>query len=364
MKNPYLIMAVLDIIGRMEGISDYRMHQFFRKLYFRWVDYLRVFLFCSWGPQGPSSQPYLKLPNGKFDLKLFNPNFFDELKRLADMAYQWKVALYVDLFDNCALGGYLDPKDTHPYENNVNGVKGMYDESPLAQDYRNKLAAKVIETIGLRGKFKGRLVKRQLRPNLFGLINEGKCTDTKSGRDQFGGDWAYPLASFLRKAGYDGKIMFSAYDPAAHAISGWVSSDEHWQSEFRKDDTVRQIHGIYNTNKAEEACQGVVHGRWFATSTDGTFKKNPDVNGIVNIMKYVIDRSKEPFGEHGKKQRYYHHHEELPLSISEIDQYPWEIDAKRDLEVYSAIRRKVFGIKKPNRKPPKWLLKRTGLIGG
>lgn len=353
MKRPYLIMAVLDIVGRMWEVSDRRMHQFLRSLWFRCVDYLRIFLFCSWGPQGPSSQPYVRLNNGKYDLDIFNPDFFAQLKRLADMCYQWKVALYVDLFDNCALANYLPP-GLHPYENNVNGVKGMYDESMKAQDYRNKLAEKVIETIGLRGKFKGMILIRKLRPNLLGLINEGKCVDTKQGRDQFGRNWAYPLASHLRKLGYKGKIMFSAYDPAAHAIQGWVSSDEHWQSEFKKQDTVRQLHGVWDISSLNEKLKPVTHRRWFATSTDGTFSKNPNINMVCGIVDWSMRTAKED-------KLHYHHHEELPLSISDIGTYFHEIEPKRDLEVYSAIRRRVFGIKKPNRKVPKWLKKRTGL---
>ena len=355
MKKPYLIMAVLDIVGRMWDVSDYRMHQFLSMLFRRKVDYLRIFLFCSWGKQGKSSQPYLQLPNGKFDLELFNPSFFFQLKRLAEMCYQWKVALYVDLFDNCALGKKW--RHLHPYENNINGVKGMYDESKLAQDYRNRLATKVIETIGLRGTYYAEVISWKIRPNLFGLINEGKCDDTKPAQTGFGRDWAYPLASHLRKLGYEGKIMFSAYDPAAHAIQGWVSSDEHWKSEFKKGDTVRQLHGIWDISSLEEKKKPVTHRRWFATSTDGTFDKNPSINMVCGIVDWSMGTAKE-------EKLHYHHHEELPLSIADVGTYFHEINKDRDLEVYSAIRRRVFGIKKPNRKVPKWLLKRTGLKRG
>ena len=362
MKRFPLVMAVLDILGRMGGWSNKDLARFFRKLFFRKVKYLRIFLFCMWGPQTKSSQPYVKNENGIFNLDEFNEVFFIQLKRLATIAYDFRVALYVDLFDHCGTKKYLDPEKTHPFYNNCNHVDGMYDRSDLAQEYRNKLAKKVIQTIGLRGTYpalKG-LIKKPLHPNWFGLINEGYCGSTKSERDAFGRYWAYPLAHKLRKLGYEEKILYSAYKDAAHAISGWVSSDEHWQSEFKKGDTVRQLHGIDNVDRVDEKARGVVHGRWFATSTDGTFKRNPSKGLVVSILFYVSELCKEPFGLKGK-QRYYHHHEELPLSISEIPTKVWEIDSGRDLEVYSAISRNVFGMKRPNRKVPKWLLRRYGI---
>ena len=105
MKRFPLVMAVLDFIGRMEDWTDAEIAQFCRKLYFRKVKYLRIFLFCMWGPQGPSSQPYVKDENGVFNLEEFNEQFFIQLKRLARVAYDFAVALYVesrfkDLFQN------------------------------------------------------------------------------------------------------------------------------------------------------------------------------------------------------------------------------------------------------------------------
>jgi len=77
---------------------------------------------------------------------------------------------------------------------------------------------------------------------------------------------------------------------------------------------------------------------------------------VVAILNHVGELCKEPFRR--RRQRYYHHHEELPLSISEIPTKVWEIDTERDLEIYSTINRKIFGMRKPNRKVPKWLLQK------
>ena len=148
MKRFPLVMAVLDFVGRMEGWSNAEIAQYCRKLFFRKVKYLRIFLFNVWGPQGPSSQPYEKDANGVFNLDKFNEQFFIQLNRLATIAYDFRVALYVDLFDHCGTKK-AEYRLLHPFYNNRNGVKGMYDRSVLAQEYRNKLAERVIETIGL-----------------------------------------------------------------------------------------------------------------------------------------------------------------------------------------------------------------------
>ena len=351
-------MAVLDILKRMRDWTDEDLARFFRKLYFRKVKYLRIFLFCVWGPQGPSSQPHVKDENGVFDLEEFNEDFFKELARLARIAYDFRVALYVDLFDHCGTKRE-EHRKLHPYYNNKNNIKGMYDRSPEAQEYRRRLAEKVIQTIGLRGSrptLKG-LAYLPLHPNWFGLINEGYCT--QGDRHLFGEHWAYSLAHALRELGYKEKILFSAYDEAAHAIAAYVSTEGNWSTKFKKDDTVRQFHGMIGYNWADDIATSVEHGRWFATSTDGTYGRNPSIPLVVSILDHIRKLCREPFGIRGnKKQRYHHHHEELSLSISEIPTKVWEIDADRDLEVYSAINRQLFGMKRPNRKTPKWLLRK------
>jgi len=310
-----------------------------------------------WGPQGPSSQPYVKDENGVFNLEEFNEQFFIQLKRLARVAYDFAVALYVDLFDHC---GTKKHKEIHPYYNNRNDIKGIYDRSPKAQEYRNKLAEKVIQTIGLRGTYPALrgTIRLPLHPNWFGLINEGYCSHAD--RHHFGKDWAYALAYKLRRLGYKEKILYSAHEEAAHAIAAYVSSEGDWYTEFKKDDTVNQLHGMVDISWVEENAKKVEHGRWFATSTDGTYGRNPSINDVIAIIKRAGELCKEPFGKR-KRQRYYHHHEELPLSISEIPTKVWEIDIDRDLEIYSKINRKIFSMRKPNRKPPRWLLRRYGI---
>lgn len=357
MKRFPLVMAVLDILGRMPDWTDAELARFFRKLFFRKVKYLRIFLFCVWGPQTKSSQPYAKNANGVFNLDEFNEHFFLELKRLSRIAYDFRVALYVDLFDHC---GTKKHKEIHPFYNNSNGVRGMYDRSIKAQEYRDKLAEKVVQTIGLRGMYPGiqGAVKLPLHPNWFGLINEGFCTHAE--RHPFGREWAYPLAYKLRRLGYKEKILYSAYDTAAHAIAAYVSTEGDWHTEFKRGDTVRQFHGMTSVSWADEKAKMVVHGRWFATSTDGTYGKNPSKGLVISILRHIGELCKEPFGRKGR-QRYYHHHEELPLSISEIPTKAWEVEVDRDLEIYSVISRQIFGMKRPNRKTPRWLLRRYGI---
>lgn len=353
-KRPLFIMAVLDIVGRMKDWADHDLHRFFRKLFFRRVDYLRIFLFCVWGRQTLVSQPYLKDADGKYNLDEFNPVFFEELARLARFAYIWRRKLWVDLFDHCATK--KPNTHLHPYENNINEIYGMYDRSIRAQEYRNKLAEKVIETIGLRGCWYGvtGLIKHNLSPNILSLGNELYCSHAE--RHPFGEFWAYPLAKKLRQLGYTGKIAFSAHSIAAHAIRAYVSTEGNWKTEFKKGDTILQFHGMDSTEWVDENVPGVVHGRHFGISDDGTYKRSPSIRTVTRIISHTLAYCKE------KRQRYLHHIEMLPLSISETPSVVWEIKVDRDLEAYSTIARRNFGIKKPNRKPPKWLLRRTGLI--
>jgi len=357
MKRPQFVMAALDIVGRMLHWSDYDLHTFFKKLYVRKVDKLRILLFNVWGEQNEASQPYLK-DEDWFDLDFFNPVFFGQLKRLSDMAYAWKTGLYIDLFDHCAT---KEPtKHLHPYYNNVNIIFGMYDIRTEAQSYRNDLAKKVIETVGLRGYWRNRLgIKCALPPNIFSLGNELYCSHAE--RHSFGEHWAYPLAHQLRELGYTEKIAFSASEEAAHAIRAYVNTEGDWKSEFKKDDTILQLHGMDSPAWVDENVPGVVHGRYFGISDDGTYKRNPSIGTVARIVSRTLAYCKEPFMR-TKKQRYIHHIEMLPLSISEIPTKVWEIDTGRDLEVYSTIARKNFGIKKPNRETPRWLLKRNGLL--
>jgi hypothetical protein len=363
MKQPFSMLACLDIVGRMIHWTDEDLNRFLRYLYIRKVDYLRFFLNCSWGPQGLSSQPHRKRVDGLFyfygkdDKPVFNEVFFAQLKRLATFAPEWKVALAVDLNDHCATTPSL--RDIHPYYHNAQGMNGLYDKSDFGIRVRNDVATKVLETIGLAGIRHDPLgIPHRIRPNILSLVNEGYCAYVD--RHAFGEYWAYPLAHRLRQLGYKKKIMFSAHDDAAHAISAYVSSEGNWHTEFRKGDTINQLHGLHSVEWVRENVPNVEHGRWFGVSDDGTYDKNPIAKTWVECMKEILELCKEPFGKGKKKQRYLHHYEILPLSISEVDQVPWEIDIE-DLSKFTQIRIQVFGDKSPLRKVPKWLNKRMGL---
>jgi len=350
MKRISLACAVLDFVGRMHDWSDANIAQFCRKLYYRRVKYLRIFLFNVWGPQDPSSQPYEKDENGVFDLRQFNERFFIQLARLNRICNDFRIALYVDLFDHCGTKK-AEHRAIHPWYNNCNGIKGIYDPSILAQYFRNKLAEKIIEIIGIRNTYPAWFgtIEKKLHPNWLGLWNE--ATVAHADRHEFGRCVAYPLAAELRRLGYRQKILYSADDIAGHAIAAYVSSEEGWQTEFKKGDTVRQFHGAVSTAWMTERARKVVHGRWFAISTDGTFGKCPS----IGMVKAIIRKAKELCRD---GQRHLHHYEDLPLSIANVGTLPWEIDIKRDLEVFSMINR-VFN-KQKNRRLPKWLLRMYG----
>jgi len=362
-RHPLSFLACLDIVGRMTTWSDQDISRFLRYLYIRKVDYLRLFLNCSWGPQGLSSQPHKKKADGQFyfydseNKPVFNEVFFAELRRLALLAYEWKVALAVDLNDHCATTQSL--RDLHPYYHNSQGMNGLYDKSDLGVRVRNDIARKVIDAIGLIGVRHDSLgIPHKLKPNILSLGNELYCP--YEDRHPFGRLWAYPLAHELRQLGYKRKILFSAHEYAAHAISGYVSTEGSWFTEFKKTDTINQLHGLDGLSWVEANVPRIFHGRYFGVSNDGTYDRDPNVNKWIECMKRILELCEEPFGD-GGKQRYLHHYELLPMSIEAIDEMPWNISTE-DLSKFTQIRLRILGDKKPLRKVPKWLNKKMGLL--
>jgi hypothetical protein len=74
-----------------------------------------------------------------FDLLLLNEQYFINLRRIAELANEYGMIFWFNIFDRCH-----GEADCGPWKNNVNGVRLWYDFNPFAQNYMKK----VWETLG------------------------------------------------------------------------------------------------------------------------------------------------------------------------------------------------------------------------
>ena len=377
MKKPLKIIALLDYLGRCWDWTLQSQYRFFQRLRTRYIQYLRVFTVCPWGKQSPSSQPYYKRDDGYYDLRIFNAAFFTKLKHLADLAGDFGIALIIDLFDHCGTNKTL--RKDNPWYNNINGVYGFYDTSQYAMMQQHGLIEKIIDTIGFHAYRKTALgIAKKVRPHIYSLGNE---LYTARGRGTeyhwIGRDWALPHAEFLKSKGYKQEVFFSAHELARHAIWEYVGpGGAPWGSTFGIKDTVCQLHGMAYLPWVDDNIAGVAHGRKVSVSDDGTNIKYPPDQGIcingdrycsgstdlvcetLTYLKHVCNRTNRK----GRRHRILHSMEMLPRSVSEIYQTLKNLNQHRDVNIWKAIGRRVYG-KDWTRKTPRYLRKRYDLKG-
>lgn len=374
MKKPFKIVAVLGYLGQSAKRNVQQQHKFFQRLRTRRIQYLRVFTVCPWGKQTPSSQPYDRLPDGTYDLLEFNTAFFTKLKELADLAGDFGVALIIDLFDHCGTNKTL--RKNNPWYNNINGVRGFYDTSRNSMMHQQRLIKKIIDTIGFHAYRKTALgIVTKVRPHIYSLGNE-LYTQRGTGQDYhwIGRYWALPHALHLRKLGYKGKIFFSAHPWAAHAIWGYLSPEGSWcGSTFKIRDLVQQLHGMSYPVWVEDYVRPFVHGRYIGVSDDGTNIRYDEDKGIcINGNRYcsadkdlvcsTLKTVKNVCDESRGHQRKLHSIEQLPRSVSESYQTLKNLNQHRDVNVWMAVGRRVYG-QDWTRRTPRYLRKRYDLKG-
>lgn len=397
MKRPEMVCAVLDVLDRLPKTSDHEANKFFSHLRAHSVKRLRIFLWNVWGDQKSWSQmfgrsyfsspgewdpmpgwddqksekPYeiFQLPGEVGSGINWNEEFFDNLKRLKEIAANWRIALYVDFGDHCST--HKSMRGKHPLYNNVDGIHGMYDISGKAQWMWDEIIRKIIGIVGV-----GRVMVPTIIPGVkkpgpkpwYGLGNELYCQKDRRSVHSFGEFWAYPKAKLLRKLGYKLPILFSAHQDAAHAIRAYVNTEGDWYTEFRPKDTVRVFHGTDLYEHFEPMLKAITAKRGFAISDDGTNCKDMYRKAIcVNVDRYcsadklsVMHLVKTIWlymRTIGYKKCYFHHIEQLPRSVSETYQSLGNLDHKRDMNVYPYVARDVFD-KDINWRIPRWMKKR------
>ena len=404
MKHPLMVCAVLDLVPRAHQWTNKELHRFFYRLGSGGVDYIRLFPF--WGED---VLPYRKQPGGRYGLNVWNQQYLFQLERVCKIAYQWKIAIYFDLFDQCGFRGYYE-KDfgKNPWTHNENGVNGIYEYSIVAMKYYMAWIKKMVDTVGLRGyrDTKYSLRRKVPRPNLFGLGNELKYPGDREGLHEWANTWGYGLADYLRKLGYKKEVLWSADENTGHALreyispAGWYVSKchgapwvvrgegaTHWheckrchqpcdlkirvgQHLFKRHETVEQYHGFNYWGTAVDVVKNLTRGRKYGWSDDGTNVKEDDRRGIcVGGSKFcsadtsaVIRACKHlnKWMEMNPGQNEWHHIEMLPRSVSEATHHINGINRHRDINIYRRIATKVWG-KDITRSYPAWQFKKYGI---
>lgn len=373
---PYFVCAVLDIVPRQ--FSDEELRHFFYRLGRSGVDYLRIFPFWE------GLKPYRKRPSGKYDLDLWNPLYFDKLRRVCEAAYQWKISIYFDLFDHC----YTKPptREDNPWYNNTQTanttrftIDGIYQTDVVSLDYYKRWIKKVWDTVGKRGYFTRKNGStRRLRPNLYGLGNELHATwANKKEREKFGYKWGYGLAEYLWRLGYRREILWSAERETGHTLRAYLDSSDPWVRKyvpdcpFDKKDTVYQYHG-WISRMVPDDVQEIVEGtdkRKIAYSDDGVnFPWGGDgicieqdgkqkycsaeTQSVIRLCRYIHENLPRAYQ--------FHHIEQLPRSVSEVYHSLDDLDKHRDENIYRRIAKQVWGVD-ITRTYPRWLKERYGI---
>ena len=365
---PLMVCAVLDL--HVRRFTDKELHRFFRRLGEGGVDHERFIPI--WGE---GLLPFRKQPSGKYNLELFNPEYFNELRRVCKIAYQWQVGIYFDLFDQCSLRGYYEGKQgKNPWTWNENGVKGIYDTSDKAIEIYKTWIKKVIDTVGLYGYRATRLgIKLKNKPNLFGLGNELHFKGTRERLHNWANYWGHGLAGYMRKLGYKQQLLYSGETKTAHALRVYIGpwdgdprKKPKWDMEFGFEETVDVWHGFYDWRPiVKKINDQLTKNRWFAVSDDGTNVKdiqayvypdsiNPPDNFACAKTGHVIDACQHIKAKVDNSPARWHHIEMLPRSVSEQSQSIKQLHQDRDVNIYNRIAKRVWGVD-ITRKYPKWM---------
>jgi len=375
---PYFVCAVLDLHCRAHQFTDKELHRFMYRLGKAGVDYIRLFPF--WGEE---VTPFMK-KGKKYDLDLPKPQYWNNLRRVCETAAEWKISIYFDLFDHCGTkqGRDWSNRDWNCWYNNRQGVKdGIYGTDIISLRNYMLWIKRVWDVVGKRGYFiKKDGSRRKLRPNLYGLGNEldsRQAWDTKDGRDDWGIKWGYGLAHYLWRLGYRKEILWSAEKETSHVLRACLDKGDPLVRKIRpecpwgKKDTVAQHHGwisrldpdsvtdiVTNTNvrKIGYSDDGVNYkwgGDGICVEVDGKTKYcSADTRSVIRLCRYIHENLNRGYQ--------FHHIEQLPRSVSEVEHSVSDLKQHRDVNIYKRIAKQVWGVD-ITRKYPRWLLKRHGI---
>lgn len=199
---PFMVMDYVDLQCKVHRFDNETLDAFCRKVGEAGVDYVRVF-YTGWDDGHGVRMPY-ELAGTKYDLDQFNGGYFDNLRRLAAALGKYEVGLWVDMADQCSVG---EPWDV--WANNVNGVRGWWDESDRAFGHW-KTAVNVLfdianyPLIGLGNELS--------HPQGEDMVGEGSCRWPIS--------WGLPRAEFIRWQGPLRLITHSGGGNTGHKLTG------------------------------------------------------------------------------------------------------------------------------------------------
>ncbi|NIM16270.1 MAG: hypothetical protein GTO45_30100 [Candidatus Aminicenantes bacterium] len=88
--------------------------------------------------------PYI-FTDGKFDLNQFNPLYFENLRKMVDIANSYNLKFYFSLYEACNIKERYGKRDFVPWTNNVQGLRNAWYKRD-ADDYREAWENKILET--------------------------------------------------------------------------------------------------------------------------------------------------------------------------------------------------------------------------
>jgi hypothetical protein len=259
-----------------------------------------------------------------------NPEFDYQLKRLRDILMPYHIRIHFDLFDNCDAAG-------SPWAKNVNGINGIYDNSPAARDRFFQWADRIMNILPAADGHK------------IGLGNELRYPNDDMSDDM--SKWVtqvmLPIAERIKERGYT-SISASAAPNTGHWLHGACSPDV--SQKFGMRDFVLQVHGQGVKEDFDPTFGSDV--RSYAYSDDGANVRDPARSGYCTkyprCQATSIERALliiewwNKYGDPRYDQRRLDHIEFLPGEIS--DGEPPDQIRLESLTVFSYITQKLWGI--------------------
>lgn len=223
LAQPLIVVAWLDGQVKVHRMTDVQLDEGTAALGHAGTGYLRIF-YPGWLDGDDCVLPYLREPDGRFNLDKPNPAYDVNLKRLAIALQRYEIGLYVDMADQCGARSEWDF-----YYHNVNGVHGWWDESDVALEYWK---AAVVRVLGDVGGPEG---------NLIGFGNELAPTDDPH-ELAYILKWGGRRLDYLKSLGVRTPIPFSGGGEWAHKMLGYLSAEDGYYPDYRQVALV--VHGI------------------------------------------------------------------------------------------------------------------------
>lgn len=339
---PRMVMAVLDIASRWTNYSLEVVDTFAELCGRSGVDYIRTFY--GWdepvtGEMLPMKTPFSKAEgsDSHFDLDRWDESYDASLRRLRDILGKYHVKIWFDLFDNCGA-------EWCPWEKNVNGVTGIYDNSDAALAYFKEWASRIASILPAS------------EGHRIGLGNELTTED----HVWLMGNYA-ALGKHLKSLGYE-RFPFSGWPQlTAHYMQSILSPDHNAEFGFR--DAVHQVHAQgfvenFTTDTYDTSCGSVrdcISGqRAFGFSDDGFGTSDESRRGQCQAgSDYACAASNDErvklafawweWARHNQEfsERLLDHVEFMPREIQGIE--PLDAIDMGSLRIYQRLATEVFG---------------------